>query len=118
MVQKTKKNQAKASAPSIAFRLRHIEHTLSLSIALLTALTTVLIHPFSLLAWSAVGIALLVSFWSHTYPAKTYASMVTRSLVLLFMAVLLHTDTQLGGAHGTYFYWTLATDYCGFINFL
>ena len=98
----------------VAFTLRGLEPWVAWSIAIYTALATIVMHPQMYWLWVFVVYAGAVGKWSQVFPPRSQLQMFLRSLSLLAGAFVLHLNAEglAGGAGGLFFFWIAAVALC------
>lgn len=92
----------------VSFRMSRLEYLIAWALALGTAWTSVIVFPDGFTPWLAALFAAVIGAWSRSFPARRPLAMLGRAVLLLCVALSLHTDPMMGGANGTFFYWTVA----------
>jgi len=94
----------------VAFTFRGLEPWVAWSIAICTAVVTVVMYPQDYWLWLYVAYAAIVGKWSQLFPPRSQLQMFLRSLSLLAGAFVLHIHAEgpMAGASGLFFFWIAA----------
>ena len=102
----------------ISFTLRRLEPWVAWSIAAYTAWLALFAFPGVYALWLYVCYAGLIGEWCRVHPARHPPEMFLRGVALIAGAYMLHTHTnaELGGAGGVFFFWlSITTLYYAFM---